>query len=220
MRKELEQRNNEVVSLQEEKQELQEKYHEEMSNSKFRVESLNKECLLLRIELEKRSGDSRHGSATKSAETEEHLVSLTTRIRELEDALTAKDTYISHVCSELESIRIHYSKLEEELESFKSVNQPSSRNEGQLFSSNSNSQRTANIMMSQFKTKFDELEMDLTLKRSECDALQEKVTSLQSELKEAQDLLASKLETPSKFGESLVESVHLSLPPDYTRKDF
>ena len=146
MRKELEQRTNEVVSLREEKQEMQEKYQEEMSNSKLRVDSLNEECSLLKIEIEKRSGDSRHGSATKSAETEEHLVSLTTRIKELEDALTAKD--------------------------------------------------------------------------SECDALQEKVTSLQSELKEARNLLAYKLETPSKFGGSLVESVHLSLLPDYTRKDF
>ena len=146
VRKELEQRTNEVVSLREEKQEMQEKYQEEMSNSKLRVECLNEECSLLKIELEKRSGDSRHGSATKSAETEEHLVSLATRIRELQDTLTTKD--------------------------------------------------------------------------SECYALQKTVTSLQSELKEAQDLLASKLETPSKFGESLVESVHLSLPPDYTRKDF
>ena len=117
--------------------------------------------------------------------------------------------------SELEHIRTHYSNLEKELESLKSVNQPSSRNEAHQFSSNSN-----NIMMSQFKTTIDELEMDLTLKRSECDDLHKKVTSLQSELKEAQDLLAYKLETPSKFGESLVESVHLSLPPGYTRKDF
>ena len=43
--------------------------------------------------------------------------------------------------------------------------------------------------------------MDLTLKHSDCDDLHKKYN--QNLPKEAQDLLAYKLETPSKFGESL-----------------
>ena len=151
-----------------------------------------------------------------SADTEEHIQSLKTLIRDLEGALTAKDTYISRLYSELENIRIHYSNLEKELQSSKSINQPTSRDEAHHVYSNTNS----DTRISQLLTKVNDLEMQLTKKNSECEDLQRKIASLQSELKEAHDLLASKLESLSGLGGSLVESVHLSLLPDYERKDF
>ena len=220
MRRELEQRTNELISLQKEKQDMQEKYQNEISNSNLCVESLNKECSLLKIELEKKGGDSKHNFTTKSADSQERIQSLTTRIRELEGTLTTKDTCISHLYAELENIQIHYSNLEKKLQSSKSVNQPSNRDEAQHLYSNTNSQKIPDTRISQLKTKVNDLEMQLTLKNSECEDLQKRIASLQSELKEAQDLLAYKLESLSGSGESMVESVHLSLPPGYKRKDY
>ena len=219
MRKKLEQRTNELISLQKEKQDMQEKYQNEISNSKSCVESLNKECSLLKIELEKKGGDSQHNFNTNSADTEEHTQSLTTRISELEGTLTTKDTYISHLCVELENIRIHYSNLEKKLESSKSINQPSSRDESQHLYSNTISQKIPDTRISQLLTKVTDLEMQFALKNSECEDLQKKIASLKSELKEAQDLLASNLESLNGSGESMVESVYLSLPPGFKRNN-
>ena len=226
MRKELEQRTKELVSLQKENLQMQIDYQNEISNLKSSLEELNYNCSSLQAELSKQSEYSKHILTTESADTEERITSLTvhireqtTHIRELEDKLTTRDTYISRSYSELETFRIHYSNLEKELQTLKSANQPRSRDEANQLYENTYSQRTPDSIL-QFKTKVDDLEILLTLKNSECEDLQRKVVSLQSDLREAQDVLAAKLESPREVGESLIESVHLSLPPGFTRKDY
>ena len=218
MRKELEQRTKELVSSQQENLQMQEKYQNEITNLKSSLE-LNYNSSSLKSELQKQSEYSEHTLTTESADTENRITSLTTRIRELEDKLTTKDTYISRLHSELENIRIHYSILEKELQTLKSANQPRSRNEANQLYSNTNPQITPDSIL-QFKSKFEDLLMQLTLEKSECEDLQRKVVSLQSELKEAQDVLAAKLESPRESDGSLMESVNHSLPPGFTRQDY
>ena len=218
MRKELEQRTKELVSLQEEKLQMQMNYQNEISNLKSSLEELNFNCSSLKVELQKQSEYSKHTLTTESADKEERITSLTTRIRELEDKLTTKDTYISRLYSELETFRIHYSNLEKELQTLKSANQTRSGNEAYQLYGNTNPQRTPDSILQ--RTKVQDLELQLTLKNSECEDLQRKVVSLQSDLREAQDMLAAKLESPREVGESLMESVHPSLPPGFTRQDY
>ena len=219
MRKELEQRTKELVSLQKENLQMQIDYQNEISNLKSSLEELNYNCSSLQAKLQKQSEYSKHTLTTESADTEERIREQTTHIRELEDKLTTKDTFISRLHSELETFRIHYSNLEKELQTLKSANQPRSRDETYQLYGNTNPQRTPDSIL-QFKTKVDDLEILLTLKNSECEDLQRKVVSLQSDLREAQDVLAAKLESPREVGESLIESVHLSLPSGLTRKDY
>ena len=219
MRKELKQRTKELVSLQKEKLQMQMDYQNEISNLKSSLEELNYNCSSLKAELQKQSEYSKHTITTESADKEDRITSLTTRIRELEDKLTTRDTYISRLYSELETFRIHYSNLEKELQTLKSANQPRSRDETNQLCGNTDPQRTPDTIL-QFKTKVEDLEMQLTLKNSECEDLQRKVVSLQSELREAQDVLAAKLESPRESDESLIESVHLSLPPGFSRQDY
>ena len=97
MRKELEQRTKELVSLQEEKLQMQMYYQNEISKLKSSLEELNYNCSSLKAKLQKQSEYSKHTLTTESADKEDRITSLTTRIRELEDKLTTKDTYISRL---------------------------------------------------------------------------------------------------------------------------
>ena len=223
-----------VVKLQTGNQDLEEKnanlvreqmqLESEITASRSQMESLSGNSSFTRNESEKKH----RSTNTQSAETEVSL--LKARSAELERELAMKEQLIEQLSkgpaeSEYEMLRNNYFQLENELIQLKQRGAAAPNSFKSEIQSRITHSEVAASEKRELQEEVEELKLDLTLKTSECDDLKNKVTSLGSELREARDLLASKLYRTSEIEERETErdvcglSVSQSLGAEFKRSD-
>ncbi|KAI6660849.1 hypothetical protein LOD99_13573 [Oopsacas minuta] len=214
MRKELLKHKHMFTVLEKEKHQLEEtnnalitqgeEFQNVISSLKSEREDLHNQCSMMRQQQQQ--------IVTDSTRTDEEILSLKQQIKQLKDIIAVKDNVIQKFSdSEVVTLQKKYSELERELRHLKDTTNPPNITHEERISG------TTGRKIVSLEEKIGELEIDLTLKTSECDDLKREVVSLKSELKEAQDILASKLERSEDLAGL---SVSQSLGADFNRKDY
>ena len=214
LRKELEHQKALVTNLQRGKQALQEEnailvnqqqqLESEIAVLKSQMESLTEHGSLTRNDLEKKQ----RNTDAQSVGTAERVSSMNSRIADLQMELSMKQQLIEQLSkrpadSDYKIMRHNNSQLEKELKQLKlqlskiRAAAPGSFNTGNQSGMTYSEATTSSSK--EFHEDIQELNMNLSLKTRECDDLEKEVSSLKTELKGAQELLASKLDVASQF---------------------